>query len=75
MKDGDQIERDGKKYRVGWFQLFEKPHPSRQKKGKLVIGYGHYYGLDTKRREGDVFAYDDGTYDLVARKARKESHT
>jgi len=45
VKDGDQVERDGKKYRVGWFQLFEKPHPSRQK------------------------------YDLVARKARKESHT
>lgn len=70
MKDGDQVERDGKKYRVGWFLLFEKPHPSKQKKGKLVVGYGYYYDLATKHRAGDVLAYDDGTYDLVSRKER-----
>jgi hypothetical protein len=23
MKDGDQVERDGRKYRVGWFLMFE----------------------------------------------------
>lgn len=67
MKDGDLVKHDGKQYRVGMFLAFEKPQRSRLN-GKMGIGYGYYYDPVTGWREGDVFAYDDGTYELVPRK-------